>query len=215
VGAERASNAISSFSDVLNRRPWTDQAACKGLDDKSDPMFPDLPTSPNRPKLESGALLLPLLICERCPVRHECLVESLEPVWYTRREETDERPEAVTQRWVDGVWGGTLMLDRWAVRDLPVADAVEHLEASYAERLQVRIAEYQRNRSRNRAKGRNVPFSKAVDALLAEREPLPKTCQFGQGNPGGPGRGHRGPIALLAAELGVSRSTAWRRLQVS
>ena len=38
---------------------------------------------------------------------------------------------------------------------------------------------------------------------------------FDLGNPGGPGRGHRGPIALLAAELGVSRSTAWRRLTAS
>jgi hypothetical protein len=37
--------------------------------------------------------------------------------------------------------------------------------------------------------------------------------RFDLGNPGGPGRGHRGPIALLAAELGVSRSTAWRRLK--
>lgn len=32
---------------------------------------------------------------------------------------------------------------------------------------------------------------------------------------GGTGRGHRGPIALLAAQLGVSRSTAWRRLKAS
>ena len=176
-------------------------------------MFPDLPTSPNRPRLESGALLLPLLICERCPVRHECLVESLEPVWYTRREETEDLPEVVSRQWVDGVWGGTLMLDRWAVRHLPVADAFEQLEASYAERLRVRIAEYRRCRSRNSAKGRNVPFFKAVDGLLAERQRT--VTRFDVGNPGGPGRGHRGPIALLAAELGVSRSTAWRRLKVS
>jgi hypothetical protein len=205
------SNRTTNFLDVLNRRPWTDRAACKDLDDKADPMFPDLPTSPNRPRLESGALLLPLLICERCPVRHECLTESLEPVWYTRREETDELREVVSQQWVDGVWGGTLLLDRWAVRHLPVADAVEQLEASYAKRLRVRIAAYRHYRSHYRSRGRNVPFFKAVDAMLAERRRT--VTRFDLGNPGGPGRGHRGPIALLAAELGVSRSTAWRRLR--
>jgi hypothetical protein len=57
-----------------------------------------------------------------------------------------------------------------------------------------------------------MPFFKLVDALLAERR---KVTRFDLGNPGGPGRGHRGPIALLAAELGVSRSTAWRRLRAS
>ena len=31
----------------------------------------------------------------------------------------------------------------------------------------------------------------------------------------GPGRRHRGPIAIYAATHGVSRSTAWRRLKVA
>lgn len=48
-----------------------------------------------------------------------------------------------------------------------------------------------------------------VDAMLALRQV--KTAQLGPG----PGRGHKGPIALYAERHGVSRSTAWRRLRGS
>jgi hypothetical protein len=54
---------------------------------------------------------------------------------------------------------------------------------------------------------KNQRFVRAVEATLAERERTVNV--FTWGDPGGPGRGNRGPIALLAAELGVSRSTAW------
>lgn len=187
----RASNAIPNFLDVLDQRAWTDQAACRDLDYDDDVMFPDLATSPNRPRLESASLLLALLICERCPVRLPCLSGCLEPILYTTREETEERPEQIFEQWVDGAWGGTLQLDRWALRHLPVAEAVNQLEASFARRLATRIKAYSLWRKKDPRKRREFM---AVDVVLAERRTV---TRFDLGNPGGPGRTPRADRSCL------------------
>jgi hypothetical protein len=126
-----------------------------------------------------------------------------------QRDEETEKSQAESKLWLFGVWGGAHEWDRWALRHLPPDEAVEQLEASFAERLRTHVAAYTRRR---KTEPRNRRGTRAVAALLAARRTV---TRLEQGNPGGPGRGHRGPIALLAAELGVSRSTAWRRLRAS
>jgi Transcription factor WhiB len=146
---------------------------------------------PRGEKLSPASILWRLEICAGCPVRVECLTFS-----YSTPEESV------------GIWGGTSSNERrqtltnmtlnWlgTGRKAAVAEAVALLEASLPERLEgwrVRAA-----------------------AKLAERslKRFPRTQAWHLHGPG-PGRGHRGPVALLAAELGVSRSTAWRRLRAA
>jgi hypothetical protein len=119
---------------------------------------------------------------------------------------TIERAEALRIRRNSALWlgEGRRQLVADAV-DLPEATLHERLEGWRAKRAAIDPEELPglMRRERNRA------------ALLLQRyAPRAKPVKrFEQGNPGGPGRGHRGPIALLAAELGCSRSTAWRRLK--
>ena len=71
-----------------------------------------------------------------------------------------------SRQWLYGCWGGSLERDRWELRDLPPAEALEILEASFPERLQVRIEAYTAWRE---TYPRNRRVLRAVDALLAER----------------------------------------------
>jgi hypothetical protein len=214
----------SSVLDALKRRPWTEEAECQHLGDDNT-MFPDGDGSiSGEARVASPALLLPLLLCAKCPVRRECLTEALTPVSYTTRETTtheytsrSQRDEVIekaslrSQLWLFGVWGGTHEWERWALRSLPLVDAVDRLEEGFSERLSRRIDAYTRHRQHGPQRSRQAIT--IIDEMLAERSG--RVGRFEQGNPGGPGRGHRGRIALLAEELGVSRSTAWRRLQAS
>ena len=75
------------------------------------------------------------LYCASCPVRDECLAESLVPIRYSLRPDR-ERKTAIR---IDGIWGGTTLADRMRVKDLSFAEAVEELEAGFPERLRNRI----------------------------------------------------------------------------
>jgi hypothetical protein len=195
---DREPSLLASFLHGVDLR-WHEQAACRGVD--FDFVLDE--SSVGRVHLASAAELTRLLICDGCPVREPCLRDafSLHPLSHIGGER--ERP---VETW--GVWGGSFRTDRHGVRDLPLEEAIEALEASLPSRLDARIEAWSRAVA-ERAPRRLDRWDHRVLALLAERS---RVKRFHLRNPG-PGRGHRGPIATLAAELGCSRSTAWRRLR--
>jgi Transcription factor WhiB len=204
---------------ILAARPaWHEQAKCAD----SDAFFPD-EQGTARGNMAAAAQLVPALVCSTCPVRRPCLEAGLE-TWVFRHDALDidrggkrkTADIAVVAR-SSGIWGATTEQERWHVRDLPEGEAADLLEATMERRIDGRIAAWRELVSARRAHGGgHGRFDKAIMAILAEREVkrFPRTQAWHLHRPG-PGRGHRGPIALLAAELGVSRSTAWRRLRAA
>jgi hypothetical protein len=198
-----------SILDILAREPWRQDAACDGEVDEGL-FFNEAANGRYLPILDSASLLLPLLICAGCPVRRPCLAAALVPPAVFAAE--DDPAELVQQ--VFGVWGGSTQSDRYQVRDLPVAEAIDELERTLPERIAERIAAWSAMvdaRGLTRAGGpRRGKRDKRIAAMLSGR-----VGRFHLGGLPGPGRGHRGPIATYAAAHGCSRDTAWRRLRAS
>jgi hypothetical protein len=200
---------------------WPD-AACAG----SDLFFPDEGGS-SRGNQATGAALLPLLVCGPCPLRRRCLGEGFRSWQFSHslnRIQTIEEPtlrnpggpteflvfDSPSVPWTHGIWGGSTQHERWALRDVPVDEAVELLDSTYEERIRARVAAWRKGAAMRTGHGR---FDKRISAILAIRES--SVGRFHLGGRGGPGRGHKGAIATLATELKCSRDTAWRRLKRS
>jgi hypothetical protein len=167
--------------------------------------------------LGSPSTTYALLLCADCPVRRECLQAALDPPrWAVREDEYRALGENERVGRTFGVWGGTVELERHVLRDLPVEDALETLESTFPKRPELRLAAYQEGRRRlqRTTDGSLRPrppnrSDRRIDELLAKGQV--KTSHLGPG----PGRGHKGPIALYAERHGVSRSAAWRRLRAA
>lgn len=101
----------------------------------------------------SGALLLPLLICERCPVRRPCSTDALRSVPFMRDEDRTDPKVPVSDIPVEGVWGGTLASDRLATESMPSAEAVEHQEGTFAVRLEAHLTAWRATRPTARPGG--------------------------------------------------------------
>lgn len=151
---------------ILNSYGWHEQAACK--DEPERTMFPSEELLDGRSP-GSAAILLPLLLCARCPVRRQCLAEGLRHwgfshgVMYVQKgQDVERRPKGESIAAV-GVWGGTFELERRAVDHLPDGEAAELLEATFGKRLARYIAEFRRYRPRGL-------YARRVRALLAEME---------------------------------------------
>lgn len=141
---------------VLDRFAWHEQAACAGTDDH----FPDL-TGVNRTSLASGAVLLPLLVCAGCPVRKPCLSDAL-----GRHLFTHEADRQVSESRVVGIWGATTTDERAALDHLPVAEAVEMLEATLPDRLAARVAAWRQRPNPNRATKKDRRITELLEPQL-------------------------------------------------
>lgn len=132
----RSPEKISNVSDALARSRWRERAACADSDD------PDLwfyqPGSRERGNLSSLRELEAYLTCGTCPVRTNCLEDAL-TTWIV--PVGDGRTSHV---WATGTWGATSLQDRTEVRSLPIPAAAEVLEAGLPERLEARIAVFER-----------------------------------------------------------------------
>jgi Transcription factor WhiB len=140
-----------SLLEILRGYDWHERAACR---DEPNPgtFFPDITNvrkNPNAP-----GVLLPLLICDTCPVRRRCLEESMRSWSYVRGQlhlrvrdgggEFDFTFASVST--ASGTWGGVTELERLAERDRPVPEAIERLERMRESRLRERIRGYLRER---------------------------------------------------------------------
>ena len=121
-------SGVVTVLGALDRRPWTEQAACAGSEAQ---WISDLGGGKDCP-----ATVVPLLeICGNCPVRRDCLLDAID---------TDGGVELY------GVWGGTTMTERRAARTAigtvgtdawtyprthAVTEIVDTFEATLAERL--------------------------------------------------------------------------------
>jgi Transcription factor WhiB len=214
---------LSGLPDLrrLFGEPWHLEAACK---DETDELLFFQEVSPfklEEPQaMASPSLLLPLLVCETCPVRRPCLRAALDPPTFTTREDEHHAVGAHESKpRVFGTWGGTHEGDRYKVAHVGIDDAIEELERTFPERLAARLDAYWASRRRLRP-DRHRPGAvrtrmltrrdRRIDELLAKRE-VKTSHRLGPG----PGRGHKGPIALYAERHGVSRSTAWRKLRAA
>jgi hypothetical protein len=115
---------VPDIRDIVGRTSWT-EAACR---DESD-MQTFFPDERFRDRDPSASLLLPLLVCQTCPIRRRCLAESLTSWGY---QHAIDGQILVTGN--AGVWGGTLEVDRHRVSHLAVSEAVELLESTLGER---------------------------------------------------------------------------------
>jgi Transcription factor WhiB len=133
------STGLPKLADLIPS--WHRDAACNGEGDEN--LFFFEPTAvAYQPHAASASLLLPMLICARCPVRVECLRSSLEQivipgrVWQRgeHREKVmeDELPRTM------GVWGGATEHDRMQTKDLPTDARVEVLERTLQRRIEQR-----------------------------------------------------------------------------
>ena len=110
---------------------WRREAACQG----EERLFLSERGLGFRKNVGSPKVTLALLICSTCPVRRDCLAESLTPIEVDLDATSNEsvRPR-VTVR-VDGIWGGSTAIDRWSVSGLPRDRALARLERTFAARL--------------------------------------------------------------------------------
>jgi hypothetical protein len=79
--------------------------------------------------------LLAYLTCTECPVRRQCLRESLTP----QRLAFSEKGNARRPFYPEGIWGATTTQERRAVRHLPVQEAIDQLDAELPDRARARI----------------------------------------------------------------------------
>jgi hypothetical protein len=149
---------------------WRSRAACR---DEPDPLLflPDKNLSRHQPG--SPTILLAMLTCSGCLVRRDCLREALEPVEFdaemyrtnvtTDRNHADTAFRPTPQRiTMTGVWGGTTDEDRLALRDMPICEALERLEASFPRRLAAVARAFKRSRTWRRAKRGRPARAKAL-----------------------------------------------------
>lgn len=178
----------------------------------------------DRAAMASPLTTLAMLLCSDCSVRRECLRAALDPpVWAVREDDRHTLGRQERAHRVFGVWGGTVELERHLLRDLPAEEAADVLERTFPERLQARLDAYWGLRNELRpyptrpGEQRLRPLRKAdrrIDQLLAKRQVKTRHRKIGAGAPG-PGRGYLGPAGQLARDLGVSVSTARRRLRAA
>ena len=151
VEPERAPE-LTAILDAVNAG-WRRHAGCAGDEDAN--WFPDPVSQRYERFLGSPTVLLPLLICAGCPVRVDCLREGVEE-WQVSKRDDGHADVLRSQIHAVGVWGGTLDVDRLAVRHLPPADAVRELERTFPARLRVRVAAFRRDQSRPGRYGRRT-----------------------------------------------------------
>ena len=215
---------IPTIADLLGSEPWREQAACRDVTERESDyaFFNETRFSLQLTDgLKSAGALVGMLLCERCPVRRDCLEYALPRRHHTTDPDmaTARQHQHIQRTW--GTWGGTTEAERWPLRDHPTSEAADLLEATFPRRLELRIDAYLANRAVLRpdpATGelRTRRLSKRdrlVDEMLAKRQRKTRH-RIGSGKPG-PGRGHLGPAGLYAREHGVSVSTARRRLRAA
>ncbi len=130
--ADAGTSACSTFLEALERNEWHADAACAGQDDV---FLSDLSLGQDR-QMPSPKVLLAFLTCAGCPVRGECLAESL------RRVRVRLGEGVATEAAAAGVWGGSTEWDRRGVRHLPPDEAAAELERTFPERLARRVAAF-------------------------------------------------------------------------
>jgi len=154
---------------------WRAQAACR--DEPDDTLFLSDKTLPhNQPG--SPSVLLALLTCAECSVRPECLREAMTPVtgplprWNSTAEQV--RGEVGIHRvMLGGVWGGATEVERVALRDVPIPEAVERLERTFPKRLDAVARAFERTfagriaKRYRPARARQLLAKPEVAALLA------------------------------------------------
>jgi hypothetical protein len=166
----REPDQAPSLLEILRGYDWHARAACR---DEPNPntFFPDITNL--RVHSTAPGVLLPLLICDTCPVRRQCLEESLRTWSYVRGTfqlrarggESNFEFGFTSLTIASGTWGGVTELERLGERDRPVSEAIERLERLREGRLRKRIRGYLRERrTRNRH-----PVASRVDAILTER----------------------------------------------
>lgn len=159
---------LPDLREVLGRYAWHDQAACAGREDLN--WFPDMGAT--KDLWEAAAVLAPLLVCEMCPVRRLCLEEGLRtwPSMHWQDEVTRQDAGNVTHQveaW--GIWGGTVLKERHALRHLTVTEAADRLEAGLSARVERRIAAWRAHTTTDvKGRGRNP----VLIELLKQREEL-------------------------------------------
>ena len=119
--------------------------------------------------------MVAVLLCVRCPVREVCLTEALTP-W---RVQLGNGKERVGVRAV-GLWGATTTAERSRFRRLPVAEAVDTLEAGLPERLRERIEVFE---------ARHPNAEQSRDPMVRRARESSTRCEAVQGQyaPGGAG----------------------------
>jgi ribosomal protein S27AE len=151
---------------------WRRHAVCAEEDDVN--FWPDENLQRYTRHLGSAVALLPLLICEACPVRVDCLREGLTrfPAPMQDAETSSGRgaPVRLDVRSV-GVWGGSMDVDRFHVAHLPPEAAIAELERTFPKRLAKRIRAFPRA-DRGGVGNRTV---RRVRAILAARRPAAHT----------------------------------------
>jgi hypothetical protein len=168
----RSSPIPLDFIAAMTRAmPWTKDAACRGEPENlffADKMLDDgrAPGSPS--------LLVPLLICETCPVRRPCLEDALTPRSTIRIDETATGRQLVIAGHglpTAGIWGGSTEIERLAVKTLPLADAANVLERTLPVRIEKRIAAFECDLATvPHASSRGRPTFKRGVELIAERK---------------------------------------------
>ncbi len=150
--------------------PWTRYAACR--DDPENLFFADKMLDDGRAP-GSPSLLVPVLICETCPVRRPCLKDALTPRSTIRIDETATGRQLViagTGLPTAGIWGGSTEIERLALKHLPLEQAADVLESTLPTRIERRIAAFERDLATvPHASSRGRPIFKRAVALIAER----------------------------------------------
>lgn len=164
-----APERVSNVAESLGRYSWHREARCR--DEDPTTFFPDDKLTRTAPG--SPTVLLPLLICAGCPVRRDCLRESLR-VWSVALREGlgVDMSEPVTVR-ARGVWGATTWWDRERMRHLPTEEAAEVLELELPKRLARHVRAFRAN-LRAHPRVRTVRHVRRVRAMLAERNGSPE-----------------------------------------
>ncbi|HXJ66238.1 MAG TPA: hypothetical protein VNN79_20955 [Actinomycetota bacterium] len=171
---ERAPD-LTTILDAVNAG-WRRHAGCAGDEDAN--WFPDTVSKRCERFLGSPIVLRPLLICAGCPVRVDCLREGVE-AWEIRRRDDGHTDVLRSQVHAAGIWGGTLDLERQAVRHLPSEQAVRELERTFRKRLRRRVAAFRRGlpkNSRHVPKGRVARVLNMLDSGRAAVTGLPRRC---------------------------------------
>jgi hypothetical protein len=166
----REPDQAPSLLEILKGYDWHASAACRD-EENPNTFFPDVTNDRHHPT--APGVLLPLLICDSCPVRRRCLEESMRSWSYVRGQlhlrvrdgggEFDFSFASVST--ASGTWGGVTEVERIAERDRPVSEAIERLERMREPRLRKRIRGYLRERRTKK----HHPVATRVDAILAER----------------------------------------------
>jgi hypothetical protein len=185
---------------------WHADAACKDEQDERVFFQEVSPFKVHSPAMMAlPSLLLPLLICETCPVRRPCLEAAFNPPSFTTRfdEHHAVGGQESTPR-VFGTWGATYEGDRILVADLPTEVAIDALESTLEARIAARLEAYWEARNRRAAQSRGpTRRDRRIDELLAKRT-LKHSHLQGR-------RGKKGPYLLYAEAHGIRKATAWRR----